>query len=653
MRRLIDWVVVSGIALLAIMCYAPGLAGEFLFDDVINIQNNLQIRISHLDMSSLWQAAMSSSAGMLHRPVSMLTFALNYYFSGDVDPYYFKAVNLGIHLLNGVGLYFLTRLLLGLYAKLHRPQLDDRSVQWMSLGVAAIWLLHPFNLTGVLYVVQRMASLSALFVLVGLMLYVLGRQRQNVEKTGGWPAILTAVFVCTPLAVLSKESGLLLPVFMLLVEVTILRWQMPDARGRRRLKALFAGVVALPAFVLSGYVLLHPGFIAGGYWIRDFTLAERLMTEARVLWFYLHMTLLPSLSTMGFYHDDIVISRALLAPPTTLAAIAGLLGLLVGAWMLRKKHSLVAFGILFFLVGHSMESSVIALELVHEHRNYLPMFGLLLPVVYYALDPACHPSSLRLRKIGLIVMVMLFAVLTWMRANQWSTPLGMMQMEVQHHPDSVRANSDLAFQYAYLPAKNQFEAEEHYRNAILHFSRAANLSETDTAGFFGIIAVNAERGITTDPSWSDELERRLEHLPSSPSSINSLMALEKCLASGRCKHGPELMERLLRAALRNPSLTGPRRSTALFALSDFLFKVGHLPEQAVEVAYQAVAAAPDDIAQRLTLIVFLVNMSKLDEASTEIGKARNSDTQGAYTPALNQLERQLAEIRMQSLSRTK
>jgi protein O-mannosyl-transferase len=646
-HRLLPFFVLIVVLVAAFAVYRPGLSGPFLFDDKPNILDNTNLVIGNIDGSGLKQAALSGYSGPLLRPLSMLSFAANLYATGP-DPYHFKLTNLLIHLVNGVAVFILAWLLLDIYRKLHRPQLTENSPMWIAIAVAALWLLHPFNLTGVLYVVQRMTSLSALFVFGGLILYLYGRMRQIEQKSGGAIAILAAVLVFTPMAALSKENGILLPVFMLVIEVTLLQWQTPDQRSSRMLMALFALTVLLPALLIVVYVSFKPAVVIGGYSIRDFSLTERLMTEARVLWFYLHMILLPDISNMGIYHDDIAISRSLLTPATTIPAVAGLLALLAGALLVRRKYPLLSFGVLFFLVGQSMESSVIALELVHEHRNYLPMFGILLPVAYYTLSPICHPASLRMRRAAMPMVIALFAGLTGLRASQWSDPLGMMQMEVQHHPQSTQANGDLAFQYTSLAAASQLGSAENYRYAIHYYTQAANLSESDTSGLFGILAVNSQRGLPTDPSWTDELEKRLEHVPSEPSSINSLMALEKCLAAGRCKLSPELMERLLRAALRNPTLTGQRRTGALFALSDFLFVIKKQPEQAAEAAYQAVAAVPDDVSERLTLIVFLIDMNKLDEAAKELMKAREIDTRGTYSLKLAELDKQMTGIRMQN-----
>ena len=85
--------------------------------------------------------------------------------------------------------------------------------------------------------------------------------------------------------------------------------------------------------------------------------------------------MLPNLAEMGLHHDDFVISKTLLSPWTTLPAIAGLLALAVGALVLRKKHPLITFGIVFFFVAHALESTIIPLEIAFEHRNYLPSYN--------------------------------------------------------------------------------------------------------------------------------------------------------------------------------------------------------------------------------------------------------------------------------------
>jgi len=555
---------------ITVACYLPGLAGHFIFDDGANIRLNPYLKIDSLDFISLWQAAFSGSAGLLGRPISMVSFAVNYYVSG-MDAYYFKLANLGIHLLNGLLVFLLTKLLLNLHLRI-RGDADENAAAWIALAVAATWLLHPFNLTGVLYVVQRMTSLSALFTLAGLILYLHGRKSLLDGKRSGLAAIIAAIFIFTPLAALCKENGALLPLLILVTEATLLRWSAPD-QGSRRMLIVVVGLPVVLMLLLGMFVFLkNPDLILGGYAWRDFSLTERLMTEARVLWFYLHMIVLPSMGEMGLHHDDIEISRSLLAPWTTLPAIAGLLLLAVGAFALRNKQPLLTFGIVFFFAGHTMESTIIPLELAFEHRNYLPMFGILLPLAYYALDSKSHLSSVRVRRAAFLLLLALFAGLTASRAHQWGDTLMMRTLEVERHPRSVRAHTDLAGLYDHLPPTSQEDAIDLYHKALFHYRQAADNAPNSISGLLGILAVNAKRRLPVDDALLKELEQRLATVPFGPPNKNSLIGAARDIASGYFTVNAEVVERLYRAALSNPLLTANHRS-------QIIAEFGNLPPE--------------------------------------------------------------------------
>jgi len=568
--RILKPIILLCILAATVACYLPGLTGHFIFDDGANIGKNSYLKIHSLDAASLWQAASSGSAGLLQRPISTMSFAINHYFTG-MDAYYFKLTNLGIHLLNGVLVFLLARLLLGLHLRL-RGAADDNMAAWVALAVAALWLLHPFNLTGVLYVVQRMTSLAALFTLAGLTLYLYGRKSLLDGKQSGFAAIAVAIFIFTPLAALCKENGVLLPLFMLVIEATLLRWSAPDRSTRRLLAALVGLSVVVPLLFGLYYVLKNPNLILGGYAWRDFSLTERLMTEARVLWFYLHMIVLPSMGEMGLHHDDIQISRSLLSPWTTLPAIAGLLLLAAGAFVLRNKQPLLTFGVAFFFAGHTIESTIIPLELAFEHRNYLPMFGILLPLAYYALDSTLHASSVRVRRAAFLLLLALFAGLTASRAQQWGNTLQMRMLEAERHPHSVRAHTDLAGLYNHLPPTSNEDAIDLYNKALFHYRQAADNAPTSVSGLLGMLAVNAQRRLPADEALLVELEQRLATVPFGPPNKNSLVGAVRDIASGYFVVNAEVVERLYRAALSNPLLTGSHRS-------QIIAEFGNLPPE--------------------------------------------------------------------------
>jgi len=536
-------------------CYLPGLTGHFIFDDSVNIGKNTHLKIDALDIPSLWQAASSGTAGPLKRPISMLSFAVNYYVAG-MDAYYFKLTNLGIHLINGILIFMFSKLLLNLHLRINKTTAsNDNAAFWTALAIATIWLLHPFNLTGVLYVVQRMTSLAALFTLIGLVLYLYGRKQLLDGSKSGFIAIAAAIFVATPLAVLSKENGALLPLLIFAIEMILLRWNSTSQSTRRMLVALVGFSAVVPILLGIFYIINNPGLILGGYMVRDFSLAERLMTEARVLWFYLHMIVMPSMGELGLHHDDIEISRSLFLPWTTLPAIFGLLLLAGGAWVLRNKQPIITFGIAFYLIGHMMESTIIPLEMAFEHRNYLPMLGILLPLAYYALNPGIHLPSLRLRRISFLVMIILFTSLTVSRAQQWGDSLMMRMMEVERHPHSVRANTDIAGLYDHMPPLSSEDAVDLYNKAVFHYQQAADVAPANTSGLFGLLVVNAERGIPINPELIELLEHRLATVPLGSPNLNSIIGTARCIAEGDCSVNQNITNRIYRAALSNPTLT--------------------------------------------------------------------------------------------------
>ena len=566
----------------------------------------------------------------------MLTFALNN-MVGGMNPLYFKYTNLVIHLINGACIYFLTRLLLYSFRKEQTPVHGD-SIFWISLATSAAWLLHPINLTGVLYVVQRMASLSALFMFLGMIAYLHGRKALNEGRASGFIKIILAFLVFTPLAIFSKENGVLLPVIILLMEVVLLKWATKFTRHRQLLIVIFSALVFLPILAMSIYLISKPDMLTATYPIREFTMSERLMTESRVLWFYLRLIFIPDLSSFGFYHDDFQISKNLFQPFTTVTSIVGLMLLTISAFWLRKKHALLSFGILFFLIGHSLESSVFALELVYEHRNYFPIFGILLVLMYYLVEPDIHPATAKLRRACAVAFILIFAASTSIRANHWRDPYEAKLMEVEHHPNSIRANADLAFFYDYLPARTREEAQSNFDLAITHFQKAINLSDTSTLGLFGLIQTSLEHQVPVDISWWDELARRLSIVPFSPNNANSMVRLKKCYSEGICKFDSTLLEKLIRASLNNPTLSGDRKSAILFIWASYLYETKHQPEEAEKAAYEGVRANPAKMTDRIFLITFLDVLGKPRLALDEIEIARKMDKLGSFRSSLDELD---------------
>lgn len=639
MQRLIPAFLLLLVLLATFLAYRPGLTGPFLFDDSYTIENNQALAIPDLSIGNLKRVAFSASAGPLARPISMMSFAVNRYTTG-LDPYFFKLTNVVIHLFNGVGIFVLTNLLLNIYRKRFKSDYSATHAKWVGLVVTAAWLLHQFNLTSVLYVVQRMTSLSALFSIWGLSLFLWGRTRLYEGQNGMLP-ILASLLLFTPLAALSKENGALLPVFMLLAEIIFFNFITEKPSARRFLVVVYLFFVAVPASVVLVYTGLHPEWVLNGYQTREFSLLERLLTEARVLWFYLGQIVLPDTSQMALFHDDIVTSKGLLQPLSTFFSLLGIAALLSASFLLRKKAPIAAFGVLFFLAGQTLESTFIALEIAHEHRNYFPQFGILLIIMFYLLPPVRKFVSLRLRYVGAFLFIALLAFDTFTRADQWSSYISFYQAEAENHPQSLRANDGVGQFFANLKSSDAERATQYYLLARIHYEKTWSIDKNDAHGLIGLIILNSSRGMPIETAWLVKLEYLLEHAKLRVDTPYLLLGLVKCRIDNVCRISNNEIETLLDAALRNKMLKGMILAGVYAVQGNYLMKVTHTPQAAVAAMYKAQAAAPQNPDYRADFARLLFSLGRYEEAREQLVILKKIDKLQTHRNEFESLNAQL------------
>jgi tetratricopeptide (TPR) repeat protein len=476
------------ILLATIFVYSPGLRGPFVFDDQPNITFNLDVALTDLKPESLRRAALSNQSGPLGRPLPALTFGLNYYVAGGFkDTFIYKMTNLVIHLINAILVYWLSFLLLKQLSR----SIPDRLQPWLPGLIAGAWALHPLLLTSVLYVVQRMTSLSAMFVLAGLITFVYGRQRLQQGDRHSYLLMTVGLIGGTLLGLTSKENAALLPLLIVVVELVIFDRAAENLSTRRRLYLYYGLMVLLPAVIAVLWLVLHFEVILSGYAARDFTLVQRLLTEARVLWFYVGLIFFPRIGAFGIYHDDITISTGLLAPWTTLPAVLGLIAAAAAALTFYRRYPLFSFAVLWFLATQSMESSFIPLEIAHEHRNYLPSFGIIMGGIS---GLALAAQKLRRPRFGTILLVCyitVFAGVTYSRAHTWASEEKIIETAARNHPRSARSQYILAELYS---KKGDALA------AMLHYKRTAELDPIDPYALIKIVITASETTVNGAPT---------------------------------------------------------------------------------------------------------------------------------------------------------
>ncbi len=620
-------IALAGLLILTLLAYLPGLGGGFILDDYSNITSNQALQIEELDYESLKTAALSGKSSRFKRPVSTLSFSINEYLAG-LSPYWFKLVNLLIHMLCGLLLYLLTRLVLSAHAWKTGVELDDRQNAIIALVVTALWLLHPANLTSVLYVVQRMTSLSALFTIAGLCLYMQARLRQLSGRVG-FPLILLAFPVLGLLAFLSKENGALLPLFMLLTEFSFFGFR----AGKRYTQRL----LAIPVVIIGIYTLYSPEWIMRGYKIRDFSVGERLLTQARVLWEYIHLILAPSNQSLGLFHDDITISKGLFSPPTTFSSILGLLALGGTAWLVRHRAPIASFGILFFLTGHLLESSFLPLEMMYEHRNYLPSYGLLLAAGYFLASPLLSLRTLWVRRSIAAALVLMLGVATAIRASIWGDPVEHTMMEAYNHPLSPRANVELATMYASFALNDEDRREFYYGRSIEHYEKAASLRPSYTTPIFAAIKVACMLGKPIKSRWRTELVDRLGTQPFWPNNVNWLEIFGDYDNDMSCTIPSDIMLDAIRASLGNRNITSNIRSSLLITSSRYFSARLHDYDTALYLMAQAIEESPGSPDPRLRLAMLLTSVGRLGDALQELEQAESMDRLGALKEKTDEL----------------
>ncbi len=424
------------ILLITIVVYLPGLHGPFLLDDIGNLEPITRWMAGDLGWMS---AVLDNRSGPTGRPISMLSFLLDVRRTGSLDPFTFKPTNLAIHLVCGLAACVLTRQVL------QAAQWPESALRWVPLAVMAIWLWMPVQLSTVLYIVQRMAQLSALWMLATLVIYLEARRRLAIRVSIGRLALLwLAVPMAALLAVFSKENGALALPLAAVAEYTLFS----QTNRPRAVLPFFAATVLLPGLLVLGYIAYNPHFLSGGYASRDFTLSERLLTEPRILWDYLQTAFLPTGERLGIYHDNVKVSTGLFTPWTTIVAIGAWLAVIASAIVFRRKAPVFTFGVFGFLVAHLMESGPVALELYFEHRNYLPSTFAIIAVIG-AIYPLLFGTSrtIYFHRTGIALMVsvaLVYAMGTLNQALAWSTERSFLALQYSYNPDSPRLLSVLA-----------------------------------------------------------------------------------------------------------------------------------------------------------------------------------------------------------------
>jgi tetratricopeptide (TPR) repeat protein len=409
----------------------------------------------------------------------------------------------------------------------------------------------------------------------------------------------------------------------------VLVWELIVRRNAVGRLDRFAHFLALAVGLISAaslvYLLLPAGqWLWAGYEMRSFTLTERLLTEGRVLWFYLGLMVLPRFEAFGLYHDDIPLSTDLLTPWTTLPAWLGLLALAWVAWRSRQRAPLLAFGIAWFLVGHLLESTMLPLEIAHEHRNYLPSFGLFIAAAWALARLTEKPGWQKTLGITLAtVAIAYFSFVTALRAHLYGDELQRTQIEAQHHPESARTQYTAGRALVSRLEINS-AASPQYFFARKHYERAGELEPGFKVSWLGLIHLNCQVGQPAEAAWINELVKRLHESPLGPGDRNVLFSIKEMSVAGTLCLTRDDVARLFDAAITNPGTTPHVRSRLSSWFADYLALVARdLPAAQAELD-KSLAIAPHNPSNRLKRAQLAFLQGRHEEASAMLDRLQES-----------------------------
>lgn len=449
---------------LTLLIYSNTFRASWHLDDYQNIVYNNRVHIEELSPHSLSRVIRPPLYDRIWRPVSFLTFAGNWYFGSD-NVFGYHLVNIFIHALTS-WIIFLTVVRIFRTPVLRNKYGDAGYL--IALMSAVLWSVNPIHTQAVTYIVQRMTLLATFFYALSLLCYI---QARLIDSGSRKRAFIVGCCLSFLIGVGCKEIAATLPIALILVEAAFFR-DLANPKVRKKIIVLLtAGVIGIlllgTLFFLRGDLLS----VLNGYRSVDYLPLQRLMTQFRALILYISQIFYPASARLSFEHD-IDISTSLLTPWTTLPAILVVSGLAVFGLIQLRKRPVLGFSITFFFLNHIIESTIIPLELVFEHRNYLPSLFIFMPVATgFKWALAYYRKKKRPLYVAtagfLTLLIFCFGTATYMRNYAWQTEKSLWTDASRKAPAMSRPVASLAWAY--------YEGNGHYEQALLLYKKALHL----------------------------------------------------------------------------------------------------------------------------------------------------------------------------------
>ncbi len=445
---------------IGITIYSNSFFSEYHFDDSYYIQNNTAIR-KLTNFRQIWDFEKYKT-----RVVAFYSFAINY-FLHRYQVFGYHLFNFLIHLINSFLTWILISQLFSAWERAEAKEFKKKKI--VSFVGALFFLVHPLQIQAVTYLSQRFASLATLFYLLALCLYLKGRL--SFEKTNRYRlAFYMLSGISAFLGMFTKETVFTLPVIFLLIEIFFFN-KMNSIKGFLK---FFKENRIIPAVIIA-FLLIIPTLFHFNFNVVMFkystpsqshqgdmiTFSNYFITQFRVMATYIRLLVMPMNQNLDY--DYPVYNNVFCAP--VLLSLGLIVFLFYLAIKLSKKNKLITFGILWFFVTSSVESSIIPIRhVIFEHRMYLPAFGFCL-VAAEGLSQVLGDK----RKYLIVVLLIasIFSVATYRRNNVWKTEFSLWEDVVKKSPRKARGYQNLGL--AYLAKENYKEAKKYFDLSLKYY----------------------------------------------------------------------------------------------------------------------------------------------------------------------------------------
>jgi len=422
---------------LGLVIYSNSFDNSFHFDDQGYIIDNPVIRTPNI--VSIWNSWTHPT-----RAVAFYTFALNYHFH-QLDVFGYHVVNFLIHVLSAILVWWLMNLLLA-SPRLKHSRIAKYGMS-VSLFTALLFISHPAQTQAVTYITQRFASLATMFYLGSICFYLKARISNSKSNMDILYFALSAISAL--LGMFTKQIVITLPFSILLVEYCFLRNSRSKDKSnqfsRVYLLIILLFVLIIPAlysFNVTGMLSMHtPSASHTGDYL---TPGKYFLSQARVLVTYLQVLFFPLIQNFDY---DFPISQSLFGLKTFLSFVL-LFAILLAAFKAKNRYRLITFGVLWFFITLSVESSLIVIKtIIFEHRLYLPSVGFCIVLcsgIFYLVK---RPKP----AIGIIsTIIIIFSVLTFQRNQVWQNEITLWEDTVRRSPYKSRPLMNLALAHSRL-----------------------------------------------------------------------------------------------------------------------------------------------------------------------------------------------------------